>query len=209
LVLLVGCATTHGTGGSGPASFSGVGPATKKELPWLDVFGGRMQTTLFYGPWQCRQEFMRNCQQECSQQGHRLMGCMWLADIKLDWEGRLVIPPLPVKAGGRYALWHCCCDYRKLTSAEKEPLRDQWESMRSAFRRAWSKKFGEWPEEEGVSWPGHHIRDLQHGGNPTDGNNILPAPPDVHKVFNKQYPACYSGAAPWNTVGPDLPYTDR
>ncbi|WNG39115.1 hypothetical protein F0U61_39715 [Archangium violaceum] len=43
LVCLAGCATTQGTGGSGPSRPPpGVQPATKKELPWLDVPGGRI-----------------------------------------------------------------------------------------------------------------------------------------------------------------------
>ena len=79
----------------------------KKELPWLNVLGGRMKTTLFYGPWQCRQEFMNGCQRDCASEGYPLMGCMWLADLKFDWEGRLVVPPVSVKAGSRYrALAH-------------------------------------------------------------------------------------------------------
>ncbi|OJH33439.1 hypothetical protein BON30_48585 [Cystobacter ferrugineus] len=32
---------------------------------------------------------------------------------------------------------------------------------------------------------------------------------ELHEVFNEQYPACYDGKSPWNTVGPDLPYTDN
>jgi hypothetical protein len=27
-------------------------------------------------------------------------------------------------------------------------------------------------------------------------------------VFNRAYPACYEGQPPWNTVGPEWPYTD-
>jgi hypothetical protein len=210
LVLLAGCATTEGTGGSGSPPVPEVKPATKKELPWLEVFGGRMKTTLFYGPWQCRREFMNGCQKECAQQGHRLMGCMWLADIKLDWEGRLVVPPLPVKAGSRYGIYHCCCDYPTLTKEQNRASRDQWKAMMESFRQSWSERFGEWPTAStGINWPGHHIRDLWHGGDPVDPNNILPAEPTTHGVFSKQYPACYAGQAPWNTVGPDLPYTDN
>lgn len=164
-----------------------------------------MKTTLFYGPWQCRQDFMRACQRECAQ----LMGCIWLADIKLDWEGRLVIPPLPLKAGGRYAIFHCCCDYTPLPTAEKEAARKKWDGFRPSFRKEWSKKFGAWPDEEGVAWPGHHIRDLHHGGEPMDPNNIIPAEPGAHAIYNKAYPACYRGQAPWNTVGPNLPYSDN
>lgn len=210
LVLLTGGPTSQGAGGSGPSrSPPGVQPATKKELPWLNVPGGRMKTTLFYGPWQCRREFMRTCQRECVQQGHQLMGCIWLADIKLDWEGRLVIPPFPVKAGGRYGIFYCCCDYPKLPKATKELGRRRWDNIRKSFREKWRKKFGEWPAEGESFWPGHHIRDLWHGGDPVDPNNILPVHPGVHKVFNDQYPACYDGKAPWNTVGPNLPYTDH
>lgn len=91
---------------------------------------------------------------------------------------------------------------------KKKPLRDAWDRVRESFRRNWSEKFGEWPVEDGMSWPGHHIRDLQHGGDPVNPNNIIPVEPDIHGVFNEQYPACYDGKAPWNTVGPDLPYTD-
>jgi hypothetical protein len=87
--------------------------------------------------------------------------------------------------------------------------RQRWDSIRASFRDAWSKKFGTWPSEGGASWPGHHIRDLWHGGDPVDPNNIMPVEPGVHKVFTDQYPACYAGEAPWNTVGPDLPYSDK
>jgi hypothetical protein len=167
-----------------------------------------MKTTLFYGPWQCRQDFMQVCQKECAQQGHRLMGCMWLADIKLDWEGRLVIPPVPVKAGSRYGIFHCCCDYPTVTKEQNNDARKKWESFRDSFRDQWSKKFGSWPADE-ENWPGHHIRDLKHGGDPTDRNNILPTEPSVHDEFGRQYPACYDGRAPWNAAGPNLPYLDN
>jgi hypothetical protein len=181
----------------------------KKELPWLTVLGGKMRTTFFYGPWQCREAFMADCQKECAQQGYRLMGCMWLADIKLEWEGSIPVPPLPVKSGGRLAMTHCCCNYNTLSPRENKAQRDRWRSIRSAFREEWSKKFGDWPAEEGVAWPGHHIRDLLHGGDPVDPNNIIPIQPEVHEAFNDQYPACYGGQAPWNTAGPNWPYTDH
>jgi hypothetical protein len=208
-VLLTGCATTQGTGGSGPSPSLGAKPAVKKELPWLNVPGGRMKTTLFYGPWQCRREFMTGCQRECASEGHTLKGCMWLADLKFDWEGRVVVLPVPVKAGSRYGIYHCCCNYTELSKEENETQRDIWDAFRASFRDDWSKKFGQWPFENGENWPGHHVRDLKHGGNPVDRNNIIPAQPGVHKVFTKAYPACYGGQSPWNTVGPDLPYTDN
>ncbi|WP_308809564.1 hypothetical protein [Archangium lansingense] len=117
--------------------------------------------------------------------------------------------PVPVKAGSRYGVYHCCCNYPPLPKATKEVARKKWDNIRESFREKWSKKFGEWPAVADTSWPGHHIRDLWHGGDPTDPNNIIPAEPDTHKVFTDEYPACYDGKAPWNTVGPDLPYTDN
>ncbi|KFA91301.1 hypothetical protein Q664_22935 [Archangium violaceum Cb vi76] len=209
LVLLTGCATTQGTGGSGPSPSPGVQPARKKELPWLNVPGGQMKTTLFYGPWQCRRQFVNQCQMECAKESHTLMGCIWLADIKLDWVGSLIVLPVPVKAGSRYGIYHCCCNYPTLPKAVKEVERKRWEKIRDSFRDGWSKKFGEWPVDGGISWPGHHIRDLWHGGNPVDPNNIIPVQPSIHDEFTRAYPACYAGQAPWNTVGPDLPYSDN
>ncbi|PTL78439.1 hypothetical protein DAT35_38555 [Vitiosangium sp. GDMCC 1.1324] len=40
-------------------------------------------------------------------------------------------------------------------------------------------------------------------------NDVFPAQPGVHNMYSTSYPACYSGQSPWNTVGPDLPYTDN
>jgi hypothetical protein len=147
--------------------------------------------------------WMAYCEKECAAEGFTLKGCMWLADLKLDWEGRLY------DAGGRYAITHCCCDYPVLSKEETQAARDQWDQIRESFREDWSKKFGDWPLERGKSWPGHHIRDLKHGGDPVDPNNILPTPPTIHDVLNKEYPRCYDGLPPWNTVGPDLPYSDE
>jgi len=42
-----------------------------------------------------------------------------------------------------------------------------------------------------------------------DPNNVFPARPDVHDLYNKAYPACYAGQAPWNAPGPQLPYKDN
>jgi len=142
-------------------------------------------------------------------EGRTLNGCMWLADIKYEWSGQTLAPPIPIEAGTRYAIWHCCCDYSTLSPAENKVLRDQWKSEMVTFREKWSRKFGEWPLEKNKHWPGHHIRDLAHGGHPTDTSNIVPVPPAIHDVFNKQYPACYAGSVPWNTIGPNLPYRDR
>jgi hypothetical protein len=170
--------------------------------------GGRMRTTFFYGPWQCNSRWMTECQKECVSKKYPLKGCMWLADMKLEWSGHLILPPVPVESGGRLALTHCCCDIPVLKPQQTEALRKEWENARKVFRQDWSKKFGAWPTENGKSWPGHHIEDLGHGGPPIDPNNILPTPPDIHDIFSKQYPVCYAGGPPWNTVGPDRPYTD-
>lgn len=104
---LIGCASTPGVGGSGQGAPPELQPAVRHELPWLELPMGRMRTTFFYGPWQCRQEFMNDCQRQCAAQSHLLMGCVWLADIRLEWEGQLLLPPIPVSAGSRYGLYHC------------------------------------------------------------------------------------------------------
>jgi hypothetical protein len=212
LMLLAGCGSTNGASGSlgtKPTPSPGAKPAVKKELPWLTVPGGRMKTTLFYGPWQCRREFMNQCQMQCASEGRLLKGCMWLVDLEFDWEGSLFLLPVPVEAGSRYGIHHCCCDYPTRTPAQNAAERRKWDGFRDGFRKSWSTRFGEWPFVAGTAWPGHHIRDLQHGGDPTDPNNIIPAEPGVHDDFGKKYPACYAGQAPWNKVGPDLPYTDN
>lgn len=178
IMLLSGCATFQGTGGSGPS------PEPKPAT----------QTS---------------CQKECVGKGHRLMSCIWLADIKMEWEGALVVPPVPVESGGRLAITHCCCNYPALMPKETEELRRQWKNAREPFREEWGKKFGAWPTEGGKFWPGHHIHDLGHGGHPTDPNNILPTSPEVHDVFSKAYPGCYEGVAPWRRAGSYWPYTDN
>ena len=211
-VLLMGCGTSaHGPLGPKPVPSLGAKPAVKKELPWLALPGGRrMKTTLFYGPWQCRKNFMRMCQAECAREGYPLMGCIWLADLEFEWEGQLVALPVPVEAGSHYGIWNCCCDFPVLPKNKRKAGRDQWKSSMESFRQTWGRRFGEWPTAgSGVNWPGHHIRDLWHGGNPVDPNNVFPVEPGVHSVYNKVYPSCYRGEAPWNTIGPDLPYTDH
>jgi hypothetical protein len=212
LLLIAGCGSINeasGSLGSRPKPSPGAKPAVKKELPWLTVPGGRMRTTLFYGPWQCRQQFMNECRMKCASEGHVLKGCMWLADLKFDWEGSLFLLPVNVEAGSRYGIYHCCCDYTELSKQATRVERDKWENRRNTFRQEWSKRFGNWPEETGKAWPGHHVRDLKHGGDPIDANNVFPAMPSVHDVYTREYPGCYDGKAPWNTVGADLPYTDN
>jgi len=178
-----------------------------KRLSHLD--DGKTREGRCYGPWPCRREFMNGCQKKCISEGYKLMGCIWLADLKFDWEGSLFLLPVPVKAGSRYGIHHCCCNYPTRAKPENDAARQEWKSVMKPFRKSWSERFGEWPVERGKSWPGHHIRDLWHGGDPVEPNNVFPAQPDVHEVYNEQYPACYGGQLLWNTVGPNLPYTDH
>lgn len=187
-----------------PSPGAGAAPG-KWEGPWKEYSAGSsLKATLYYGPWQCNQRWMTACQRECAEEGRTLKGCMWLVDIKYDWQGAV----MPAKAGSRYALWNCCCDSVPLPKAQRELLRDQWDARRESLRQQWAKVFGEWPQSGGSNYPGHHIRDLLHGGAPTELGNLVPVRPDIHSVFNKQYPICYAGGSPWNTVGPDLPYRD-
>ncbi|WP_257462133.1 hypothetical protein [Archangium lipolyticum] len=178
----------------------------KWEGPWKEYSSASaLRATFYYGPWQCNRQWMASCQRECAELGRRLMGCMWLADIKYDWRG----PVMPLEAGSRYALYHCCCDFPTLKPADKEPLRKQWENAREGLRRKFADIYGEWPKSGNTHWPGHHMRDLWHGGNPTDLGNVMPAQPDIHGVYNEEYPRCYEGRPPWNTVEADLPNIDR
>ncbi|RKH47816.1 hypothetical protein D7X12_02005 [Corallococcus sicarius] len=199
LLVMAGCGSaTLGTVGS-PASAKWVGP------PMPGPGGGRMRTVIYYGPWQCSTPFMSRCEAKCAAQGHALMGCIWLADIKGDWEGRFLV--FPAAAGGRLAITHCCCDIPKVSDGERR--RTTWGRAREAFREAWGEEYGAWPAaSNGKPWPGHHIFDLVHGGDPTAPNNVLPTPQDVHNVFSSEYPACYAPGGRWRAVGPDRPYAD-
>lgn len=199
LLFVSGCGTPTGAIPSPGAQTA----RAKLEGPRISVVAGSFKPTFFYGPWQCSQRWMTYCERKCASEGYALKGCMWIADLKLDWEGMLY------DAGGRYAITHCCCDYPILSTAATKAARNRWEKFRDTFRKDWSKKFGDWPAGEDASWPGHHLRDLKHGGDPVDPSNILPTPPTIHDLLNIEYPRCYDGMPPWNTVGPDLPYSDN
>ena len=199
VVASAGCGSATVGGAGKPASAKWVGPSVPSPA------GGTIQTTIYYGPWQCSAAWMARCERQCASQRHALMGCIWLADIKGEWQGRFAF--LPAEAGGRLALTHCCCDYP--TVSDVQARRDVWKSAREGFRNTWSREFGAWPKPNGGEhWPGHHIFDLWHGGNPTAPSNVIPVPPEVHKVINDAYPACYAGGTQWSTVGVDRPYVD-
>ncbi len=167
--------------------------------------GGQVQTTIYYGPWKCSQAWMDRCQRKCDSEGYALMGCIWLADIKADWQTRFAL--LPVSGGGRLAITHCCCNYPKAPDAKSR--RAKWEAVMRAFRKKWGEEFGGWPTDAaGNNWHGHHIRDLGHGGDPIAEYNVLPVSPTTHDAFTDAYPACYAGQGGWNTVGPERPYVD-
>lgn len=164
-----------------------------------------MRFAIYYGPWECSARLMARCEGRCADEGHILMGCIWLADFKGDWDGRWA--GLPAQAGGRLAISHCCCNY---PTTDAPARRRVWNNAREGFRERWTHEFGAWPETPGTgkAWAGHHIRDLFHGGHPTAPANILPVPSEVHSVYNLEYPACYAGAAKWRRIGPDRPYAD-
>jgi hypothetical protein len=198
LLSLAGCgsATTGAVGKQAAAQWT--------SPVFVTPDGGQLRTTIYYGPWQCSAALLSRCESKCSNQGHKLMGCMWLADFKSDWKGRYFF--MPAEAGGRMAITHCCCDYPKV---DGEPLRKLWNRARPEFREAWGLEFGAWPKSSsGKYWPGHHIFDLGHGGPPTAPGNVLPAPDDVHSVYNSEYPACYAPGGKWLTPGPERPYVD-
>lgn len=199
ILSLVGCGSATVGGGGSPARAKWVGSVVRTPD------GGQVRTTIYYGPWQCSAAFLSRCESKCAAQGYPLMGCMWLADIKGDWQGRFLL--MPAEAGGRLAITHCCCDYPKVTDLQSR--RDKWDNARERFRDAWASEFGGWPTTNaGKNWPGHHIFDLAHGGPPVAPDNVLPVPGDVHKAFNDEYPACYAPGGKWLTPGPDRPYAD-
>lgn len=183
---------------SGPPTTKWVGPTV--AMPG----GGHVQTTIYYGPWQCRAVWLNACHQRCGGAGRRSMGCIWLADVKTDLRTRFLF--MPISWGGRLAITHCCCDWPE--STPNKNARDVWERGRDGYRGDWTKEFGEWPKDGERSWPGHHIHDLLHGGDPLSRDNILPTPPQTHKLYNDAYPACYAGGGRWAQPGPEIPYVD-
>ncbi|RKG82781.1 hypothetical protein D7W82_26220 [Corallococcus sp. CA049B] len=198
LLTLAGCGSATVGGGGSPARGKWVGSVVRTPD------GGQLRTTIYYGPWQCSAAFLSRCESKCAAQGYPLMGCMWLADIKGDWQGRYLF--MPAEAGGRLAITHCCCDYPKVSDGKWR--RDTWKNSRNAFRDEWGREFGGWPSTGGVNWQGHHIFDLGHGGAPVARDNVLPVPDDVHGVLNREYPACYAPGGQWLKPGPERPYVD-
>lgn len=163
--------------------------------------GGQFRTAIYYGPWQCSTRLMQSCQRKCANEGYALQGCMWLADVKMDFEGTTI------QAGSRFAMTHCCCNYGTLSTAQTAAQRQRWESIRDTFREQWARRFGAWPTDaKGTNWPAHHVRDLHHGGSPTDWENLFPMLPEVHATLNGLYNQCYANNPPWNSVGVDYPY---
>jgi hypothetical protein len=61
-------------------------------------------------------------------------------------------------------------------------------------------------DPDGAPHQGHHVHDRWHGGNPTDWDNIIPYPKDLHQDLFGLYNQCYAGNPPWNSAGPRLPY---
>ncbi|WP_233583539.1 hypothetical protein [Corallococcus sp. CA053C] len=163
--------------------------------------GGQFRTVIFYGPWQCSSQIMNYCREKCAGSGHVLQGCMWIADVKMDFQGTLV------RAGSRFGMAQCCCNYGTLSVKQNDLARNRWNRARKGFREEWAQRFGTWPTEaNGMPYQGHHIRDLAHGGNPTDWENILPFPQDLHEELLTPYNQCYANEPPWTQTGVDFPY---
>src|SRR5436305_1254320 len=81
-------------------------PQAKWEGPWIPLpTGGRARTTFYYGPWRCTQEWLNDCNARCIARGHVSQGCIWLADLKTEYEGSVIIAD--VVAGGRFSFTHC------------------------------------------------------------------------------------------------------
>ncbi len=112
-----------------------------------------------------------------------------------------------MQAGSRFGMTHCCCNYGTLNPTANKAARDSWDNMRDSFRDSWARRFGQWPmDPDGAPYQGHHVHDLWHGGNPTDWDNIIPFPRDLHKKLPALYNQCYASSPPWNRPGVDYPY---
>jgi len=179
---------------------------TKKWVgPTVTTPNGVCRTVIYYGPWQCSEPLFDACTAKCRSEGRALMGCIWIADLKVDCEGSF-LSFFTSRYGGRAAIDHCCCDYPRIDDLKKR--RDAWNAGRDAFRIDWAKDFGEWPKTGSDNWQGHHIHDLAHGGAPTAPGNVIPAPNDVHYELSSAYLKCYAGTGDWRTAGAYKPYTD-
>ncbi|MGE6759015.1 hypothetical protein ACQKGO_13430 [Corallococcus interemptor] len=188
-------ACTEGAMGSASGVRRWVGPQV--TVPG----GGQFRTNIFYGPWQCSPQLMNYCRDKCTGEGYALQGCIWLADVKMDFDGNMF------RAGSRFGITNCCCNYPALSVSQNATARNRWESIRDGFRERWAEKFGQWPTDaSGNNYPAHHIRDLKHGGNPTDWDNIIPYPADLHSGLNQVYNQCYAGQPPWTSSGVSHPY---
>ncbi|MCY1046628.1 hypothetical protein OV208_35315 [Corallococcus sp. bb12-1] len=163
--------------------------------------GGNFRTVIHYGPWQCSPHIMNYCRDKCAGEGYVLQGCIWLADVKMDFTGDIV------RAGSRFGMTNCCCNYPTLSKAQNDVARGKWKNIRDGFRERWAEKFGEWPREaDGSPYQGHHLRDLKHGGNPTDWDNIIPYPKELHETLGGLYNQCYANEPPWTGTGGSYPY---
>ena len=166
---------------------------------------GTVHTAIYYGPWQCRQVWLTDCQSKCAAQGRTSMGCMWLADIKTQVDVTLFWSHS--YGHGKYAIVHCCCDWPEVSPTA--PIRKkQWDPVREEVRSQWEGQYGPWPTSGSTPWDAHHIQDLGHGGAPADPRNVIPVPKDVHQEYTRQYDVCYGGEGQWSRPGPDHPYVD-
>ncbi len=112
------------------------GPITRPDVPvrkWVGPVvnvpgGGQFRTVIFYGPWQCSRQLMNYCREKCAGSGYALQGCMWLADVKMDYQGTVI------DTGSRYGMTHCCCNYSTISVSANQSARTQWDNIRDRFR---------------------------------------------------------------------------
>jgi RHS repeat-associated protein len=177
-------------------------PAPTQQVGPIGGPQGQITVKIYFGPWRCRKVWVDTCKKKCASQGLKFLGCVWIADINEVIE----VGGLPV-AAINYALTHCCCSYPSITGKPLDQCRGDWNKYRDDFRELWESKWGQkFPTTNGKPWPVHHVHDIAHGGKPTDPNNLIPLPPDVHYKVTTAYGQCYSGAPEWSQAGPDWPF---
>ena len=187
-----------------------VNPAGGYTSGWVGRVGNRFRMTMYYGPWACRQDFIDDCKENlCKKKAGTLggsgkyIGCVWVADFVFESESTFL--RMVIKAGGRWAFYHCCCDCPKISAAAG---RKKWDEWRERYRKDWEEDHKlPWPkEDDGPNWPGHHVDPLESGGDPTDPLNVIPIPPGKHVAVHKAYRECDKGLGGWEAPGVEYPY---
>ncbi len=182
---------------------TGIDP-TGLDTEWHGPWMGLMQVSVFYGPWQCRQEWIDYCKAKCESRGLESKGCVWIADIRTQIK---IGPNFRV---GYEAVTYCCCNYQRCDKDIREQSQRRWDNFRDAFWRPVDRNWGgSTMRSNGQRWPVHHVDPREFGGHPTVVENLIPLPPEVHASVHYAYRVCSgktAGFTDYSIAGPDWPH---